>query len=298
LDKNNNQIRKLEKRSNKLNSMDTPTAEIIALGNELIIGRTVNSNATKISLELTKIGIDVIRHTTIRDEPKEIIATIKEVFSRQPNIVILTGGLGPTHDDIQIENLSKALDLELVHNDEAMDMITERYKKIGKNMSSMVSKMAKMPKGSIPLKNSEGTAPGVLLDHNKVLSISLPGVPREMMAILREEAIPLLLKRFGGREMIELGFEVYNVGETQIVPFTELVMKEYPNFHYKSHPKKIIKDTETQLWLSLHIYTLGSENMEHLKEAAELWKTNIDTLTKAVTTEIKPVFSSEFVPEE
>ena len=170
-------------------------------------------------------------------------AVIKEVFSRQPDIVVLTGGLGPTHDDIQIENLSKALDLELVHNDQAMSMITERYKKIGKNMPSMVSKMAMLPKGSIPLKNSAGTAPGVMLEYNQVLSISLPGVPREMMAILQEEAIPLLIERFGGREMIELGFEVYNVGETQIVQFTELVMDEYPEFHYKSHPKKIIKET-------------------------------------------------------
>ena len=153
--------------------METPSAEIIALGNELTIGRTVNSNATKISLELTKIGIDVIRHTTIRDVPAEIIATIKEVFARQPDIVVLTGGLGPTHDDIQIENLSMALDLELVQNDLAMDMITERYKKIGKNMPDMVKKMANMPKGSIPLKNSAGTAPGVLLDKTTTLQLNL-----------------------------------------------------------------------------------------------------------------------------
>lgn len=277
--------------------MDTPSAEIIALGNELTIGRTVNSNATKISLELTKIGIDVIRHTTIRDVPGEIITTIKETFSRQPDIIVLTGGLGPTHDDIQIENLATALDLELVYNDLAMSMITDRYKKIGKNMPSMVKKMAKMPKGSTPLRNSAGTAPGVLLDYKRVLSISLPGVPREMMAILKEEVIPLLIERFGGREMIELGFEVYNVGETQIVPFTKLVMDEFPEFFYKSHPKKIIKET-TQLWLSLHIYTFGVEKMERLEEAADLWKSKIDTLTDARTTEILPVFSSEFVPEE
>lgn len=277
--------------------MDTPSAEIIALGNELTIGRTVNSNATKISLELTKIGIDVIRHTTIRDVPGEIIATIKEAFSRQPDIIVLTGGLGPTHDDIQIENLATALDLELVYNDLAMSMITDRYKKIGKNMPTMVKKMAKMPKGSTPLRNSAGTAPGVLLDYKRVLSISLPGVPREMMAILKEEVIPLLIERFGGREMIELGFEVYNVGETQIVPFTKLVMDEFPEFFYKSHPKKIIKET-TQLWLSLHIYTFGVEKMERLEEAADLWKSKIDTLTDARTTEILPVFSSEFVPEE
>lgn len=277
--------------------MDTPSAEIIALGNELTIGRTVNSNATKISLELTKIGIDVIRHTTIRDVPGEIIATIKEAFSRQPDIIVLTGGLGPTHDDIQIENLATALDLELVYNDLAMSMITDRYKKIGKNMPTMVKKMAKMPKGSTPLRNSAGTAPGVLLDYKRVLSISLPGVPREMMAILKEEVIPFLIERFGGREMIELGFEVYNVGETQIVPFTKLVMDEFPEFFYKSHPKKIIKET-TQLWLSLHIYTFGVEKMERLEEAADLWKSKIDTLTDARTTEILPVFSSEFVPEE
>ncbi len=277
--------------------METPTAEIIALGNELTIGRTVNSNATKISLELTKIGIDVIRHTTIRDLPEEIITTIREVFSRHPDIVVLTGGLGPTHDDIQIENLSRALDLELVDNDQAMSMITERYNKIGRDMPSMVKKMGKMPRGSIPLKNSAGTAPGVLLHHNGVLSISLPGVPREMMAILKEVAIPLLQDRFGSRDIIELGFEVYNVGETQIIPFTELVMKEFPEFNYKSHPKKIIRE-KTQLWLSLHIYTFGSENMERLEKACKLWKSKIDTLVDAKTTEIRSVFSGEFVPEE
>ena len=278
--------------------METPTAEIIALGNELTIGRTVNSNATKISLELTKIGIDVIRHTTIRDVPEEIITTIREVFSRQPDIVVVTGGLGPTHDDIQIENLSEALDLELLHNDQAMKMITDRYSKIGKNMPDMVKKMAKIPEGSIPLKNSAGTAPGVLLYHNGVMSLSLPGVPREMMAILQEEAIPILQNKFGGREMIELGFEVYNVGETQIVPFTKMVMDEFPEFYYKSHPNKIIKGASTQLWLSLHVYAFGTENMDSLKEACKLWKTNIDSLTDAETTIIRPVFSGEFVPEE
>ncbi|MFV2014294.1 MAG: molybdopterin-binding protein, partial [Candidatus Heimdallarchaeota archaeon] len=137
------------------------TAEILWLGNELLIGRTINKNATKIALELTKIGFYVVRETTVRDDLNQAAITLNEIIQRSPNVILITGGLGPTHDDIQLEVISKTLIVDLVLNNEAVNMMTQKYNIARNSLSKHMQKMATLPMDSTPLNNSQGVAPGV-----------------------------------------------------------------------------------------------------------------------------------------
>ncbi|MHA1514207.1 MAG: molybdopterin-binding protein [Candidatus Heimdallarchaeaceae archaeon] len=103
--------------------MDLPTAEIVCLGNELLIGVTTNTNATFIGEKITRLGIEVRRATCIRDDLELAVEFFLELFERKPDIIIVSGGLGPTYDDIQLEVLSKATSIELVKNSKALHMM-------------------------------------------------------------------------------------------------------------------------------------------------------------------------------
>ena len=111
--------------------MKQPLAEIVCLGNELLMGITVNTNATYIGEQLTKLGYEVRRITCIRDDIWLAVDFFKEIFERKNDIIIVTGGLGPTHDDIQLEVLSKATNLELDENTEALEQVEQYYKNKG-----------------------------------------------------------------------------------------------------------------------------------------------------------------------
>ena len=126
------------------------TAEILCLGNELLMGRTINKNATEIALELTKIGFYVVRETTVRDDLNQAAVTLNEIIQRRPNVILITGGLGPTHDDIQLEVISKTLIVDLVLNNEAVNMMAQKYNIARNNLSKHMQKMATLPKDSTP----------------------------------------------------------------------------------------------------------------------------------------------------
>lgn len=268
------------------------TAEILCLGNELLIGRVINSNATKISLALTKMGFMVTRHTVIKDDPVEIDAELKIIREiRKPNILIVSGGLGLTHDDMQLECIAKNLGRPLVRNDEAENLLKERYK-IDK-ITGVRSKFITLPEGSLPLRNTEGAAPGVITQVDESYWFSVPGVPREMLAIL-DEILLFLKEKFGNQSMVELGFNAYGMTEPKILPLTEIVKKKYPQFYLKSHPKR---DEEGKPWLALHIYGFGSQNVEDLNAACKLWRDLIIEIDGSNPTEIKNIFDENFQSE-
>ncbi|MHA1414858.1 MAG: molybdopterin-binding protein, partial [Candidatus Heimdallarchaeaceae archaeon] len=107
------------------------TAEIVCLGNELLMGITVNTNATYLGEQLTRLGIEVRRITSVRDDLEQASECIKEVIEREPEILIVTGGLGPTYDDIQMEVISRVTGKRLIENKEALELIKEHYEKYG-----------------------------------------------------------------------------------------------------------------------------------------------------------------------
>jgi len=233
------------------------TIELICIGNELLIGKTLNTNAQWLAKRITSLGLKIRRITTVADDLEEISSAIKEALSRTPRFIITTGGLGPTFDDKTLEGIAKALNLELKVNDEALRMIEEKYEQYVKEgrmekaeLTPHRVKMATLPEEAKPLRNPVGTAPGVLLKANNTTIIALPGVPSEMKAIFEESILPILRKEAGGMIFYEASLEVLGIVESEIAPIIDKVMHDNPYVYIKSHPKGEEKTSKIELHFS------------------------------------------------
>ena len=184
-------------------------AHVICVGNEILLGHISNTNAEYISRKLSSIGVKTSRHISVPDEEDTIIHAIRESLCNS-DIAILTGGLGPTVDDITLECISKALGRKLIPRKKVAEHIKNNFKKRNLSMPKNNLRQALIPEGAIPVLNNIGTAPGLIIPlpslsplpkgervrvREKVL-IALPGVPFEMHAILDKAIIPFLKKTF------------------------------------------------------------------------------------------------------
>lgn len=170
--------------------------EIITIGDEILIGQVVDTNSAFIASELNRIGIGIRRIISVSDKENAILESISGSLENA-DILIITGGLGPTNDDITKKALAKFFNSSLVRNAEILEFITQLLSQRGVQMSEINRSQADLPENCIPLFNRNGTAPGMLFktSENKVV-ISLPGVPFEMKALILEEVIPWLRKNF------------------------------------------------------------------------------------------------------
>lgn len=235
--------------------------EIISVGNELLIGKISNTNAQWLAKRITSLGGKVQRVTVIGDDVNEIASTIKESLNHKPNLIITTGGLGPTFDDKTLEGISKALQKPLKLNQSALGMIRETYRKAHKlgilkesGLTHARLKMARLPQGSKPLANPVGTAPGVLMPHQRTAIISLPGVPVEMRAIFENAVAPIIRRAVGKTHFHELSLNITGIVESELVSLLGQVMRDNPNVYIKSHPKI----AETASRIELHLSTTSS----------------------------------------
>jgi molybdenum cofactor synthesis domain-containing protein len=244
--------------------MKLPTAEIVCLGNELLIGVTVNTNATFIGDNLTKFGYEVRRVTCIRDDLELAADFFYEVFNRKPDIVIVSGGLGPTYDDIQLEVISKATGIQLQENSEALAMIETYYNQRGLSLSKERRKMAKIPIGSTVLKNDIGGAPGCFLSFKDMSIFCLPGVPSEMKDIFTKRVAPLL-KEKNQVDFYEEKFQVLNCFESQLAPYINEVKGKFSELYIKSHPAH-----EYKAGIVIHISGVGGMQIEKVQQANKL----------------------------
>jgi nicotinamide-nucleotide amidase len=218
--------------------------EIICVGNELLIGKTLNTNAQWLSKRVTTLGLNVRRITIVGDDADEISSAIREAIQRNPRFLITTGGLGPTFDDKTLEGLTKALKCKLEINEEALTMVKEKYRRYaeeGKMKKAELTppriKMAKLPEGAKPLFNPVGTAPGVIMEHEGTTIVALPGVPSEMKAIFDGSVASLLKQVAGDVTFFETSIEVTGVIESEMAPLIDQVMHDNPYVYIKSHPK-------------------------------------------------------------
>lgn len=239
-----------------------PKVELICIGNELLIGKILNTNAYWLAKRITSLGLSVRRITVVGDDLDEIASAVREAIQRKPSFIITTGGLGPTFDDKTLEGVARAIDRELEENKEALEMIKRKYERyvaegrIEKfEMTQYRLKMAKLPKGAKPLPNPVGTAPGVLIEYEGVIMIMLPGVPQEMMAIFDESIMPLLRKAAGNLTFYEASLDVRGVPESELAPLIEHVMHDNPYVYIKSHPKI----SEKTHHIELHISTTSDD---------------------------------------
>jgi nicotinamide-nucleotide amidase len=166
-------------------------AEIIGIGTEILLGHTLNTNAAFLSRKLAKAGIDVYYHATVGDNKNRLYETIQAALARS-DIVITTGGLGPTIDDITLDVIAKTLESPLTLKKIILRQIKRHFQKRGIKMPANNIRQAYVPKGAIWLANHIGTAPGLIAKTNKKFIIALPGPPREMQPIFENRVLPFL----------------------------------------------------------------------------------------------------------
>lgn len=190
-------------------------AEIITIGDELLIGQTVDTNSAWIGAELSKAGFDIHRITSVHDRKEEILKVLGETAGRS-DLVIITGGLGPTSDDITKPVLCEFFNTNLVFNTEVFGMIEDMMRRRGSQVNENNRRQAEVPESCRALKNNVGTAPGMWFEKDHMIYISLPGVPFEMKFIMNEHVIPELKKRFTAQVIIHRNIMTYGTYEAKL----------------------------------------------------------------------------------
>ncbi len=170
-------------------------AEIVAIGSELLLGQLVDTNTSYIAKRFAENGIELIQTSTVGDDLQRMKEVIREAINRS-QIVITTGGIGPTEDDLTREAIAEVFQRPLTFQPHLMEQIENLFKRRGFRMAENNRKQAYIPEGSIPIENPKGTAPGFILETSKGAVISIPGVPVEMEYLIENKVIPYLRNRF------------------------------------------------------------------------------------------------------
>ncbi len=214
--------------------MRLPEAWIISVGNELLNGRIVNTNLAWLSRKLILDGYLVRCALTVRDDCEDIVMAFRLAVDKGASLIVSTGGLGPTFDDMTSECLSKALGRRHVLNEEALRMVEEKYARRNLPMTEHRVKMAMMPENARPIYNAVGTAPGVMVEEGPTLILALPGVPSEMMDIF-ERVEGLIRSRAPPMSYVSVDLVVRGVPESEAAPLIEEAMRRF-SVYVKSHP--------------------------------------------------------------
>lgn len=193
-----------------------PSAEIITIGTEILLGEIVDTNARYIARRLRDVGVDLYRKTTVGDNVQRIAQVIQQALERC-EIVITTGGLGPTVDDPTREAVARAMGVEVEFHPELWDQIQARFRRFGRFPTENNKQQAFIPQGAIAIENPVGTAPAFIVERGQQSVISLPGVPREMEYLLDNAVLPYLRRRYHLTGTIKARvLHTAGVGESQI----------------------------------------------------------------------------------
>lgn len=214
-----------------------PSAEIITIGTELLLGEIVDTNSAFLARKLRDIGVDVYRTSTVGDNQTRISEIIKEAIARTP-IVITTGGLGPTIDDPTRDAIALAMDLPTEFRPELWEQIVTRLEIFGRAPTENQKRQAFIPKGALSIHNPVGTAPAFIVEQDKISVISLPGVPREMEYLTENSVLPYLRGRYQLTGTIKTRIlHIAGLGESQIDEWIgDLEMLGNPTVGLSAHP--------------------------------------------------------------
>ncbi len=193
--------------------MRTILAELLTIGDEILYGQIVDTNAQWMSVELDKIGIKVIRKTAIGDQENEILGAFAEAEKRA-DVVLITGGLGPTSDDITKPCLAKYFDCELKIHDEALAEVSEFFVSRGRELTEVNRQQAALPVCCTKITNVIGTAPGMWFEKNGKVFMAMPGVPHEMKRMMTEQVLPKLLQTFKMPTIVHKVIRTIGIGES------------------------------------------------------------------------------------
>ncbi|HCL57658.1 MAG TPA: competence/damage-inducible protein A [Spirochaetia bacterium] len=257
------------------------TAHLLSVGTELLLGEIINTNQAYLSSRMAEMGFSVFYHTTIGDNLPRLVKGIKEAL-KDADILMITGGLGPTQDDLTKESVAEALGEKLILFPEALKTIESFFQKIGRSMPPMNQKQAYFPEGVRILKNPAGTAPGCFIEKNSKKIFLLPGPPREMKKMFEEEVYPIIkkeqefvihskiLKVFGLGES-KMAEEVSDLIDHSLNPTVAPYAKDFES-HLRITAKassieealKLIQPTEEEIKnrLGINIYGTDKDSLE------------------------------------
>ena len=177
-------------------------AEIISIGTELLLGEIVDTNSQKMARMLREVGVDLYWMSTIGDNRARIAQAVREGLERA-DILLCTGGLGPTVDDVSREGIADGLGLELEYQEALWRGIQARFRNFGREASENNKRQAYVPQGARVLENRNGSAPAFLVEQDGKVGVSMPGVPREMLPIMEEQVLPYLVEGYADRAVIK-----------------------------------------------------------------------------------------------
>jgi len=192
-----------------------PTAACVAVGSELLGDHRLDSNSLAVSSTLARYGVTVVEKRVVGDSAEHLAATIRELLGRV-DVVVLTGGLGPTEDDVTRDAIARALERDLEVDERLVDWIRARYADHGRTMPEICLRMARIVRGGRPLLNPRGAAPGMLVEADSRLVVALPGVPSEMAEMLERDLAPELERRFPASRVVTRTVLLGGVYESQI----------------------------------------------------------------------------------
>lgn len=257
-------------------------AEIITIGTEILLGEIVDTNTRTLARRLRDIGVDIFLTSTVGDNPRRIADAVRASASRA-DLVITTGGLGPTIDDATREGIADAMSTELVFSEELWQQIQDRFAQFGRTPTENNRRQAQIPLGAIAIENPVGTAPSFILETPDATVIALPGVPGEMVHLLESEVIPYIKRKLGSFEVIHTRLlRTAGLGESILDErIADLEQLSNPTVGLSAHPGRVdIRITakarspqaaDEMLWgiqatlqqrLGRHIYGMDEDTLE------------------------------------
>ena len=259
------------------------SAEIIVIGNEILNGDVLDTNSHWLCKQLTGLGALVLRVCQVRDHLPAITEALRSAL-KQSSLIITTGGLGPTDDDLTLEAVAQALERELELNPQAFSWVQEKYQEFAQKgyvasaeMTPERTKMARLPHGAIPLPNKVGAAPGVLLREGKQIIVCLPGVPAELKDIFQGALLPTLQALFGAGAFAEWRARVACGDESALAPLLRKAVEAHPRVYIKSRAKRFGPDVTFIITLAAR----GQTREEAFTLLEDAWQTLSQVLHRA-----------------
>lgn len=206
------------------------SAEILCVGTELLLGDIVNTNAAFLSRKLAELGICVYRHTAVGDNPERLKAALENALS-EADLVITSGGLGPTYDDLTKETVAEYFGRDMYLDEHSLERIEEYFRRTGRKMTDNNRKQAMMPCGAVIFDNDYGTAPALAVcggENDSKTVIMLPGPPSEIIPVFNERVMPYLLERRKS-VIVSRNIHIFGMGESAVESVIEDIMKNSQN---------------------------------------------------------------------
>lgn len=207
--------------------MKIKNAEILCVGTELLLGEVVNTNAAYLCRELARLGISVYHTEVVGDNPTRLENAVKNALEHS-DLLILTGGLGPTYDDLTKETVAAALGLPMIRDEEILLDIEKYFAETGRPMPPNNAKQADIPEGALAIPNRTGTAPGIFIEKDEKVVVLLPGPPFEMKPMFEEFVFPRL-REMSDKILVSHNIHIMNIGESAVEMYLIDLMKESTN---------------------------------------------------------------------